>query len=371
MDFQLTEEQEMLKQVTRDFFSKELPKTLIEEMSEDPRGYSPDLWGRMAELGWMGLIVPEQYGGFGGDSMDLVVFMEEAGRACLQGPFSCTSVLSASTIVEAGNEQQKRQFLPSIARGDSIVTLALAEPGTTNSPDSLEVEARTVDGGYAVTGTKLFVPFAHIADFIICVARTGGGVSLFLVDGKAQGLGRELLPTISGDKQCEVTFNEVWVPQSDLLGEVDRGWVYLENVLSRAAVATCAQMLGGAQRVLEMTVEYAKERVQFGKPIGAQQAVQHHCANMAIDVDASRYITYQAAWMLSRGLPCRKELSMAKAWVNEAYQRVTSLGHQVHGAIAWQKDHSMHLFIKQAMLGKVSFGDTSYHEEIIAAEMGL
>jgi alkylation response protein AidB-like acyl-CoA dehydrogenase len=168
-----------------------------------------------------------------------------------------------------------------------------------------------------------------------------------------------------------VNFDGVKVAKEDILGEVNRGWNYIEKVLAKATIAKCAEMVGGAQRVLEMSVAYAKERVQFGKPIGAQQAVQHHCANMAIDVKGCQYMTYQAAWMLNQGMPCTKEVAMTKAWVNEACRRITSLGHQVHGAIAWQKDHHMHLYIKQAMRGKVSFGDTSYHEEMVATELGL
>jgi len=361
----------MLRGVARDFFAKELPKSLIEEMADDPKGHNQELWGKIAELGWMGLIIPEQYGGFGGCFLDLITLLEETGRACLQGPFFSTAVLGALTIIEAGNEQQKQELLPGIAGGDTIITLALAEPDAAVSPGSFKVTAKPTNDEYVINGTKLFVPYAHIADNIICAARTGGGTTLFLTDAGARGLNCELLPTLSGDKQCEVNFDKVRAKQSDILGVADRGWECLEKVLPKAAIAVCAQMLGGAQRVLEMTVDYAKERVQFGKPIGAQQAVQHHCANMAIDVNACRYITYQAAWMLSEGLSCMKEVALAKAWVNEAYQRVTTLGHQVHGAIAWQKDHSMHLYIKQAMLGKISFGDTSYYEDVIAREIGL
>jgi alkylation response protein AidB-like acyl-CoA dehydrogenase len=371
MDFQLTEEQEILKQVARDFFTKELPKSLIEEITDSPDGHHPELWQKMSELGWMGLIIPEKYGGFGGCFLDLTTLLEEIGRACLPGPFLPSSVLSALTIIEAGNERQRQELLRGIATGNTIVTVALMEPDTTTSLTDLIVEAKSNNEGYSINGTKLFIPYAHIADWLICVAKTGNNVTLFLVNAGKEGLSCSLLPTISWDRQCEVRFNNVKVEPNDILGSIDCGKKYMEAVLPKATIGMCAYMLGGAQRVLEMTVDYAKQRIQFGKPIGAQQAVQHHCANMAIDVNACRYIVSQAAWMLNEGLPCVKEVAMAKAWMNEAYERITSLGHQVHGAIAWQRDHSMHLYIKQAMLGKVSFGDTTYCEEIVARELKL
>jgi alkylation response protein AidB-like acyl-CoA dehydrogenase len=371
MDYNLTEEQEMLKKVARDFFINELPKSLIDQMAEDTEGYTPELWGKIADLGWMGLIVPEEYGGSAGGFLDMTVLLEETGRACLPGPFFSTVVLGTLTLLEAGSVEQKQGFLPRIARGETIITLALTEPNAVNSPDFFEVEAKDGVDGYSIYGTKLFVPDAHVADYLICVAKTEGGLTLFLVDTKSQGLTRTLLPTVSGNKQCEVNFDGVKVVRGDILGEVNRGWEYMEKVLPKVTIAKCAEMVGGAQRVLEMSVAYAKERVQFGKPIGAQQAVQHHCANMLIDVEGMRYSTYKAAWLLNEGLPSTKEVAVAKAWANEAYLRVSALGHQVHGAIAFQQDHEMHLYSKRANLAESSFGETSYHEEVVARELGL
>ena len=371
MDYNLTERQEMLKRVARGFFAKELPKSLVEELADDPRGYTQDLWKKMASLGWMGLTIPEEYGGSGGDYLDLTALLEEAGRACLPGPFFSTAVLGALAITEAGTEEQKQDLLPRIAQGDAIVALALTEPHSVNTPDCFKVAAKPKGQNYVITGKKLIVADAHVADYLICAARTGDGITLVLVSGKAQGLECELLPTISGDKQCEVNFNEVEAKSGDVLGEVNRGWDHMEQVLPKAAIATCAQMLGGAQRVLEMTVDYAKERVQFGKPIGAQQAVQHHCANMLTDVEGMRYSTYKAAWLLNEGLPCRKEVSVAKAWANEAFYRVAALGHQCHGAIAFQRDHSMYLYTQRASNWSFYFGDTAYHERVVATEIGL
>ena len=371
MDFSLSEEQEMLRKSARDFFNNELPKSLVKEMAEDAKGYPPELWKKMADLGWMGLVLPEQYDGSEGSFLDLAILLEEMGRACLPGPFFSTVMLGAMTLLEAGGEEQKKQLLPKIANGQLIITLAIAEPEAINSPNLLKAEAKAEGDGYIINGTKLFVLDAHVADYIICAAKTGGGITLFLVDTKSPGLSITPLSTIGGDKQCEVTFQGVKVGKGDILGEVDQGWKHIEKVLAKAAVARCAEMLGGAQQVLEMTIDYAKERVQFGKPIGSFQAVQHHCSNMAINVEGCRVVTYQAAWMLSQGLPCTKEIAIAKAWVNEAFRKVTALGHQVHGAIAWQQDHDMHLYIKLSNLGQFTFGDTRYQEEIVASELGL
>ncbi len=377
MDFSFTEEQEMLRRTARAFLDAECPKSLVREMVEDEKGYSPKLWRQMAKLGWMGLVFPPEYGGIGGSFLDLVVLLEEMGRACLPGPFFSAVVLGGLTILEAGNEQQKRELLPKLAKGDIIITLALTEPQAKYAPSSITVKAVADGNDYVIHGTKLFVPDAHIADYIVCVAKTRDGVepeegiTLFLVDVKSPGVGSTLLKTIAGDKQCEVTFNKVRVPKENKLVELHQGWVPVEKILQKAAIAKCAEMIGGARQVVEMTVDYAKQRVQFGQPIGSFQAVQHHCANMLIDVEGSKYITYEAAWMLSKGMPCNKQVAMAKAWVSEAYRRVTALGHQVIGGVAFMEDHDMPLYSKRAKAAEVTFGDADFHVETVAQELGL
>ncbi len=371
MDFSLSEQQEMLRKSARDFFTNELPKTLVKEIAEDEKGYPPELWKKMADLGWMGLVLPEKYGGSEASFMDLAILLQEMGRACLPGPFFSTVVLGAYTILDAGSEEQKQRLLPGLARGELIVTLALAEPQATYSPDFIEAKAKDAGDGYVISGTKLFVSDAHVADYLICAAKTGAGVTLFLIDARSPGVSCSLLPALGGERQCEVKFSEVRVAKGDVLGELDRGQDYIHKAMNRAAAAKCAEMLGGAEQVMEMTVSYAKERVAFGRAIGAFQAIQHHCANMLNDLDACRNMTYRAAWMVSEHLPCAMEVSLAKAWVNQAYKRMTSLGHEIHGAIAFQHDHDMHLYFKQAKLGEVAFGDTAYHSEVVAKGLGL
>lgn len=378
MDLGFSEEQEMLRKTARDFLETECPSTLVKEMAEDEQGYTSGLWGKMAELGWMGLALPEEYDGMGMSFLDLAVLLEEMGRACLPGPFFSTVVLGGLTILEAGNEEQKKELLPKIAAGEAILTMALTEPSASYEPASITVKAVPDKDDYVISGTKLFVENAHIADYLICVTRTRDGagkdedgITLFLVDGKSPGIATTLLKTIAGDKQCEVTFENVRVPQKNMLGERDKGWPVVEKILQKATVAKCAEMIGGAQATLDMSVAYAKERIQFGRPIGSFQAIQHHCANMVTDVDGSRFITYQAAWMVSEGLPAVMEVSMAKAWVSEAYRRVTQLGHQIHGGIGFCMDHDMPLYFKRAKAAEPTFGSADWHREIVARELGL
>jgi len=276
-----------------------------------------------------------------------------------------------------GSEEQKKELLPQIARGSLIVTMALTEPSATYTADGITVEAIADGDDFVISGTKLFVPNANVADYIICVVRTQkgstgeDGISLFLVDTKTPGISCTLLKTIAGDKQCEVVFNNVRVPRKNMLGELNQGWSCVQKVLHQAAVGKCAEMIGGAQQVLEMTVDYVKQRVQFGHPIGSYQSIQNYCVQMATDVETSRFITYQAAWKISEGLPYTKEVAMAKAWVSDAYKRVTALGHQCCGGVAYIEDHDMPLYTKRAKAAELAFGDADFNRELVAQEIGL
>lgn len=377
MDLGFSEEQEMLRTTTRDFLTNECPAELVKEMVEDEKGYTPELWRKMAELGWMGLTFPEEYDGMGMTFLDLVVLLEEIGRACLPGPFFSTVVLAGYAILEAGSEEQKKELLPKISNGELILTLALTEPSASYEPSGIKVKASPKNDDYVINGTKLFVPDANVADYMICVARTKDGASpeegitLFLVDAKSPGISTTLLKTIAGDKQCEVIFDDVKVPKGNILGELDKGWPVVEKVLEKATVGLCAQMVGGAQKAMEMSVDYAKERIQFGRPIGSFQSIQNYCADMVTDVDGSKYITYEAAWKLSEGMPAAMEVSMAKAWTSEACCRVTALGHQIHGAIGFTVDHDLPLYFKRAKAGEATFGNADFHREMVAKQLGL
>lgn len=374
MDLGLTEAQQMLRNSAREFLEKECPHTYVRAMEEDQRGYTPEMWRKLAEQGWLGLIFPEQHGGIGLGFLDLAILLEEMGRALLPGPFFSTVVLAGMPILDAGSEAQKREFLPRIAEGQLVMTLALTEPSARWDAAGIEATASPSGDGYVINGTKLFVPNAHVSDYMVVAARTGRAtedVTLFIVPGRASGVSQALLKTIASDRQSEVVFNNVRVPASAVLGEVNGGWATIRKVLQWGAVGKCAEMLGGAQKVLEMTVEYAKQRVQFGRPIGSFQAIQHHCANMATDVEGSRYITYQAAWRLSEGLPAEREVALAKAWVSDAYRRVCALGHQCHGAIGFTREHNMQLYSRRAKAAELAFGDADLHREAVASAIGL
>ncbi len=367
----------MLRKAARDFLTERCPKTLVKEMEASELGYPPELWQDMTGLGWMGLVFPEKYGGEGMSFLDLAVLLEEMGRACLPGPFFSTVVLGGLTILDAGNEAQREEYLPKIASGETVFTLALTETSARYDAASIAVRAIADNNDYRIDGTKLFVPDAHIADYMLVVARTDGqtstedGTTIFIVNSKSAGISNTLLKTIAGDKLCKVDFDRVKVAKQNILGKPHRGWESVEKIVQRAAVAKCCEMVGAVQQVLEMTLDYAKTRVQFGRPIGSFQAIQQHCANMAIDVDSSRFITYKAAWMLSQGTPCTKEVAMAKAWTAAAYKRTSLLGHQIHGAMGFTMDHDLQFFTRRAKSAEVNFGDTDFHREIVAREIGL
>ena len=377
MDFNLSEEQKILKDTARSFLANECSSDFVREMEQDQRGYTPDLWRKMAELGWMALVLPEEYNGLGASILDVVLMMEEMGRVCLPGPF-LSNLLGAMAILEAGNEAQKSEYLPRVAAGDLVLCLAFCEPCSTQyEPGYVATKAVAKGEGFILNGTKLFVSDAHVSDYLICTIRTEGeslsqqGISLFLVPRQTTGVKLTPLKTIAADKQFEVVLEDVAVPPENLLGKPGRGWPALEKVLKIAALAKCGEMVGGAQKVLEMTVDYAKERVQFGRPIGMFQSIQHHCANMLLDVEGSRHITYKAACLMNEDPSSELWVATAKGLVSEAFRRVITLGHQIGGGTAIMTEHDMTLYSRRAKAAEVSFGDAAYHRRAVASALGL
>ena len=359
MDFALNEQQEMLQATARDFLAATWPEKALRAMAADEKGYTPELWRRMAELDLLGLSLPEEHGGVG-DFLDLAVVLEEMGRACFLTPFFSAVVLGAGAIMEAGSEEQKKKYLPEIDAGKSIITLALAEETGGYTSEAIKMKATRRGGDFVLNGRKYFVPDAHVAHHIICAALTGKGVTLFIVDINTQGISIHPLKTISGEKMCMVDFANVKVGAECVLGEVDKGWPAVERVIARAAVARCAEMVGIARQVLKITLDYARERVAFGHPIGAFQAIQHRCADMLTDTEGAWLATYRAAWCLSQGLPAAREVAVAKSWAGQACRRVCASAHQVHGAIGFTKDHILHLYTRKASAGESSFGGVDF-----------
>ena len=373
MDLGLTEEQEMIRTSARTFLEKECPKLHVREMEEDKRGYSPQLWKQMAELGWMGLAVPERYGGTGNTFIDLGVLIEEHGRHLVPGPFFSTTALGATAILDAGTEAQKSEHLPLIARGDRIIAYAQTEPSGRWDAAGIEMTAAASGEHYILNGVKSFVPYGHVADYLLAVARTSGkgetGITVLLVDAKSPGIKAIPFKSLASDHQCEITFKDVKAPKASVLGQAGKGWSLVQRIMAWGAAGKCVEMVGYAQRELEMAVEYSKRRMQFGKPIGTFQAVQHHCANMAIDVDGSRFIAYEAVWRLSEGLEASKEVATAKAWVSDAARRVSATAHQVHGAIGSTMDHDMQLFSRRCKGAELMFGIADEHRERVAVAL--
>ena len=377
MDLGLSETQQMLKNSAREFLAQECQPTLVREMEEDAKGHSPQLWQKMTGLGWTGLAFPEEYGGAGGDFLDLAILIEEMGRALVPSSFFSTVVLGGLTVLDVGNTEQRQDLLPNICQGQIIMTLALTEPSASFEPSGIQVGARRDGDDYIIDGTKLFVPDALVADGLIVVARTSeneeptSGITNFLVPTTSLGVNISPLDTVADDKQCEVVFDQVRVPESAILGEVDMGWPIVERAMQRAAAGKCMEMLGGAEAVLDLTVEYAKQRVQFGRPIGSFQAVQHQCAEMATQVECCRYVAYQAAWNIADGGSSGTPVSMAKAFISESYRKVCAIAHQSHGAIGFTKDHNLQLYTRRARAQEVAFGDASYHKERVTQALGI
>ena len=370
MDFDFSEDQVMIIDSARKFLEKECPKDKVRELKEDEKGYDPELWSRMAEMGWMGLILPEEYEGTGMDFFDLTILMEEMGRNILPAPFLDTVALCSLPILEYGTSEQKKRFLPKIACGEEIWTLALTEPSASYEPSGVELRATSLQEDYVLEGTKLFVPYANVADRLLVVARTSQeGITVLIVDAGSQGIKTEVIPTTAHDKQCEVVFDKVRVPKDNVLGEVDKGWEIVEFLLQRVSVLKCAEMLGGAQFVLEMANSYAKERVQFDKPIGSFQAIQHKLANMLINVEGLRRLVYEAAWHISAGTPSRLLTSMVKAKANEVYQQTCIQGVKVHGAIGFTEELDLSLYFLRTKASEFMLGDTGFHRERIAVEL--
>ncbi|HEX6236563.1 MAG TPA: acyl-CoA dehydrogenase family protein [Acidimicrobiales bacterium] len=375
MDLTLTDDQELIATTAHGFLEARCPMAHVREMEADATGYSPGLWKEMAELGWTGLAFPEEHGGAGGTFLDLCLVVEQMGRVQLPSPFLPTVVLCGTALAAHGTGDQRASRLGAIARGERIMSYARAAPGSGWDPSGSDVAARRDGDGFVLDGTAMFVPYAHVADELVVVAQQAGGgprdLTAFLVDGNAPGLSTRPLHTVHPGHEQRVELDGVRVPAGDLLGDELGGAAVVATVAAHGAAATCAEMVGGAQQVLGMTVQYASEREQFDTPVGAFQAVQHHCANMGVDVLTSRLIAFEAIWRLSEGLDATEEVSMAKAWVSEAYRRVCALGHQVHGAIGFTREHDLHYFLRHAVATELAFGDGDHHWERVARHLGL
>ncbi|MBV8507969.1 MAG: acyl-CoA/acyl-ACP dehydrogenase [Alphaproteobacteria bacterium] len=379
MDIGFTEEQELLRESARRFFESECTAQFVRQRMAESAAVTDEFWRKLADQGWFGIIYPEEESGLGLGLVDLVVLMEEMGRAVMPGPFLSTVLLGGAAITEAGAPAQRRQWLPQIVGGIAKAALAWTEPNLRWDAAGVTLRAHEAGGGFRLSGTKMFVGDAHLADILVLAGRTRDGstiedgVSLFLVPKDTPGLAVSVLPTIDETRKlCEVTLDNAVLPGGALLGEIHQGWVPLSRVIDRATVALAAEMCGGAQQVLDMTVAYAKMRVAFGKPIGSYQGVKHQAADMLVALENAKSLTYYAAWAVDQELDeAPLAVSMAKAAASDMYRKVAGTGIQLHGGIGMTWEHDLQLYFKRAKASEVAFGDATWHRERVAQLMRL
>jgi alkylation response protein AidB-like acyl-CoA dehydrogenase len=371
MDFGLSEEQELLQRSARELLERECPPAFVREVAKSEDGYPRGFYAQIAQLGWTGLIVPEAYGGAGLKLLDLALLIEEMGRAAMPGPFFSSSVLAALALA-SGTPAQNKTWLPKLAAGEAIATVALFEAGDRLDAEGIKAKARKTRGAYRLSGTKMFVTDAHVSDVILAAFRTTAkgedGVTLFLVPRDTPGVAVKPLESIDLTRRpAEVEFRDVEVPASAVLGSEGGGWKTIAKVLDAAAVVLAADSLGGAQKALEMAVEYSKVREQFGRQIGSFQAVKHIAAEMVSDIEPARSLVWYAAYAQDE-LPreSAKAASMAKARLSDVYSRTANRAVQVHGGIGFTWEHDMHLWFKRAKWNELAFGDATYHRERLA-----
>jgi alkylation response protein AidB-like acyl-CoA dehydrogenase len=377
MDFGLSEDQELLQQSARDFLARECPTSFVREMMRSDDGFSRALHAKMAGMGWTGLIIPEQLGGLGLPMLDLAVLAEELGRVVAPGPLFSSSVLAALSLVHSGANALKTEWLPRIAKGESIGALAFLEASDRLDAAGISARCTKIQNGYRLHGTKLFVTDAHVADFLVAAFRSRGsgesGVRLFLLPRDTPGVAVAPLHSIDQTRRpCEVTFRNVELPPSALLADETKGWKVLSRVIDGACVVLAADSLGGAQRALELAVEYSKVREQFGRPIGSFQAIKHIAAEMVSEIEPARALVWYAAYAYDqepRVAP--RAAAIAKARLSDVYCRTTNRAVQIHGGIGFTWEHDMHLWFKRAKWNETAFGDATFHRERLAQLAGF
>ncbi len=375
MDFGFSEEQEMLRDAAKRFLADNCSTKFVRQMMADPTAHDRQFWRKIVDLGWPGLLIPEKYAGQGGTFLDMTVIAEEVGKALIPGPFFASALLGAPIVLEGGSEEQKSEFLPKMAKGEYIATVAIAEASGRFDAGGVELKAARKGADYVLSGEKFFVPDAHVADCIVTAARSSGsgesGMTLLMVPAKEKGVIVTQLKTVDMTRRlCHVKFDNVAVPGANRLGNEGEGWPILRHILDIATAALSAEMVGTAQKALDMAVDYAKTRVQFGKPIGAFQAVKHKCVDMMVAVENARSLTYYACWTVDERLPeAATAVAMAKAYASDMAKNVTSEAIQVHGGIGFTWEHDMHLYHRRALAGEANFGNAPIHRETVAKSL--
>ncbi len=371
MDVTFSEEQQQLRSSVRDFLQDKSPEAAVRRAMATREGYDPSLWQQMGQLGLQGMAIPEKYGGTGFGYVDLGIVFEEMGRALLSAPFFASVALAAETLLRSSDEQAKADLLPGLASGACIGTLALLESSDTWSESGVHMTAARAGGdSWTLTGRKLHVLDGGIADLILVVARTKAGVGVFAVSGDAPGLTRTHLETM--DQTRKQAHLEFAATAARVVGEAGGGWAAVEQALQAAAVLLAAEQVGGASRTLEMAVDYAKLRRQFGRPIGSFQAIKHKCADMLTDTESAKSAAYYGMWALAAGdadMPVAA--SLAKVYCSQAYAHTAAENIQIHGGIGFTWEHPAHLYFKRAKTSELLLGTASYHRGLLAQRLGL
>lgn len=374
MDILPSEEEQMLKNVAREFLEAEVSTALVREMELDGLGYPPALWKQMADLGWLGMSLPEQYGGQGLPLVYLGLIMEEIGRVMAPVPLHSTMV-AALTVDSDGTDQQKQDILPAVADGKMVLTWAVHERDARLIPEAMNLEAKADGDGWILNGTKMFVDNFVVAQRCLVACRTSPasdanqGISLFLVDPNGTGVNQTALVTLAKDKQSRVDFKDHRIESAALVGEIDQGWPIIEAMLDRGTALLCCQMVGAARKDSEMAIEYAKNRVAFGRPIGSFQSVQHMLADMLLHVDGGEMLTFEALWKLDQGLPASVEVSQAKAFCNEKCESVVRTSQVIHGGIGFMMEFDLHLWFRRVTAWTMRMGTTYDHRAKIASAL--
>ncbi|MGH3321317.1 MAG: acyl-CoA dehydrogenase family protein [Streptosporangiaceae bacterium] len=371
MSLVFTEEQEELRATVRRFLEDKSPSAEVRRLMETEDGYDPVVWSQMAgQLGLQALAIPEEYGGAGFSYEELTLLFEEMGRALLCAPYFSTVALAANALLSAGDDDAKKAFLPGIATGETVATLAFTEDNGRWDDGGVMLAARRTGDRWSLEGHKSFVLDGHIAGLLLVAARTPAGLALFAVDGAAPGMSRATLPTL--DQTRKLARLEFHDTPARLVGREGAGDRILSQTLDLAVVALAAEQVGGAGRCLDMSVEYAKVRHQFGRPIGSFQAIKHKCADMLLELESARSAAYYAGWAAAEGseeLPA--VASLAKAYCSEAYFHAAAENIQIHGGIGFAWEHDAHLYFKRAKSSELLFGDAVHHRERLAQRIAV
>jgi alkylation response protein AidB-like acyl-CoA dehydrogenase len=372
LDLTFSPEQEMLRETVRGVVATTSPLSVVRELEDDPTGYSPELWKQLAHLDLIGLQLPEEFGGSGMTTLETVVLYEEFGRAIAPSPHFVSSILSGGALARSGSQEQKQVWLPGIVSGEAVLTPAWLEPENSSRATGVQVRAVPDGDGWTISGVKRHVAFASSATRLVVLARTGDApeeVDLFLVDPAAAGVTLTQQMTIASDAQYQVELTGVRVTEADRIGNAGTGWITWSAVMHEGIILAAAQAVGGAQYALEITVQYAKDRKQFDKPLGAFQALAHYLADAATNVDGAEVLVHEAAWARAEGRPVAKLAPMAKLYACQTFRDVTAMAQQLFGGIGFTVEFDIQLYFRRAKQLQLSWWDPRTLEELIAAQV--